>query len=349
MKSITVLLTASGGLAMTGFIKALQMNGERKVNIVCVDVKEQTATGLIYGRYYKVPHPRDAEYIPEMLRICEKDRVDVVCPNHTDELLVMARNREIFEESGVKVAVSNIESIEKSVDKAKAYEFLKEKGFPVPEYRLITDAQEFVKASSDLNYPKRHICFKPAKYPHGGGRGFRIITWNMDGLRSQLFGKPNYYVDFGTVMNFLQSAPKQSIPEMLLMEYLPGDEYSVYALADKGKMLYCVSNKRERLEGGYSFEAVVKDKPDIHKIVEKIIEVFKFSFNINVQLRYSSDGEPKLEEINPRMGGSIALPVAAGVNLPYWGVKLALGEEVPRGVKVNYGTRMLRYWSEVFA
>lgn len=345
MKSVTVLLTASGGLAMTGFMKALQMNREREVNIVCVDVKEQTVAGLICGCYYKVPPARDAKYIPEMLRICEKERIDVVCPNHTDELLVMARNREVFEENGVKIAVSNAESIENAIDKAKAYAVLKENGIPVPEYYLVMNSRAFIDSAYRIGWHGKRVCFKPAKYPHGGGRGFKVIA-ETEEAESQVYGKPNNLIDWEFLLRFLRRV--KSIPPMLVMEYLLGDEYSVYALADKGKMLYCVPNKRERLEGGYSFEAVVEDKPDLCNIVQRIIQIFNFSFNVNVQLRYSNDGEPKVEEINPRMAGTIALPVAAGVNLPYWGVKLALGEEVPHGVKVRYGTRMLRYWSETF-
>jgi carbamoyl-phosphate synthase large subunit len=37
----------------------------------------------------------------------------------------------------------------------------------------------------------------------------------------------------------------------------------------------------------------------------------------------------------------------AGVNLPYLGVKHALGESIPP-VEVQWGTQMARYWQEVF-
>jgi len=35
------------------------------------------------------------------------------------------------------------------------------------------------------------------------------------------------------------------------------------------------------------------------------------------------------------------------VNIPYPSVKMALGEEIPQ-MEPKYGTRMIRYWEEVF-
>lgn len=37
----------------------------------------------------------------------------------------------------------------------------------------------------------------------------------------------------------------------------------------------------------------------------------------------------------------------AGVNMPYLGIKMALGDKIAE-IKPIYGTRMIRYWEEVF-
>ena len=55
----------------------------------------------------------------------------------------------------------------------------------------------------------------------------------------------------------------------------------------------------------------------------------------------------KVIEINPRVSGTIVMCVGAGANLPYLGVKYALGEPIPP-VDVEWGTRMVRYWQELF-
>ena len=55
----------------------------------------------------------------------------------------------------------------------------------------------------------------------------------------------------------------------------------------------------------------------------------------------------KLLEINPRIASVISLSAAAGTNLPYLTVKKALGEKLPE-FKIQYGTKMIRYWKEKF-
>ena len=52
-------------------------------------------------------------------------------------------------------------------------------------------------------------------------------------------------------------------------------------------------------------------------------------------------------EINPRIGGAIILPTAAGLNLPYFAVKYALNEEFGNKSQVKK-TKLFRYWREVF-
>ena len=54
-----------------------------------------------------------------------------------------------------------------------------------------------------------------------------------------------------------------------------------------------------------------------------------------------------LIEINPRLSATIVSYAAAGINLPYFGIKHLLGEELPN-YKINYGTRMTRRYQETF-
>lgn len=132
------------------------------------------------------------------------------------------------------------------------------------------------------------------------------------------------------------------------MEYLPGREFSVYAISDNGKMAYCVPNLRESMMGPRTFGASTQDaNGEIARICKSVLEKFRLSYNTNIQLKESDDEKLKLVEINPRMGGSIALPSAAGINLPYMAVKMALGESIPPNLKQAH-VRMVRYVKEIF-
>jgi predicted ATP-grasp superfamily ATP-dependent carboligase len=64
-------------------------------------------------------------------------------------------------------------------------------------------------------------------------------------------------------------------------------------------------------------------------------------------MRLDRGGAPRIYDINPRGGTSLILCAAAGANIAYYAVKMALGEEIPR-VPVRDGVQMLRYYKEYF-
>ena len=132
-----------------------------------------------------------------------------------------------------------------------------------------------------------------------------------------------------------------------ITKYLPGDEFSVHILAKKGKMLHCIPFHKKRSIHGHSLESSIEKNKECVSICKKIIKILNADYNLNIQLKKSNSGKLKLIEINPRIGGGVSLPMAAGINLPYLGVKLALNEKLP--VKKKYdNTTLLRYWKELF-
>jgi carbamoyl-phosphate synthase large subunit len=131
------------------------------------------------------------------------------------------------------------------------------------------------------------------------------------------------------------------------MEYLPGKEYSVDILCQNGKCYSVIPRSREQVKLGISFIGTVEKNEELIELSRKIIHETGLSYNINLQFKCDENGAPKLIEINPRLSGTVFLCVAAGVNLPYLGVKLALGEEIPR-LEPRWVTRLIRYWDGIF-
>ena len=151
-------------------------------------------------------------------------------------------------------------------------------------------------------------------------------------------------IDYETIKIALKNSGSFSL---LVMEFLPGDEFSTYVFAEKGKMIHCISNLRQKLDRYYSFEAETIKNKKIETMCKKIIEKLELSYNVNIQFKNSKNKIPKLIEITPRIGGSIILPSVSGVNLPYLSVKQCLGEKIitPKNIKK---TKMIRYWKEFF-
>ena len=95
------------------------------------------------------------------------------------------------------------------------------------------------------------------------------------------------------------------------MEYLSGDEFSVYVLANKGKMLYCIQNLRQKLNQHYSFEALTVKNKQITEMCKKITNELKLDYNVNIQFKNSKNDQPKLIEINPVSYTHLTLPTKA--------------------------------------
>ncbi len=329
-----------------GVIDCLRLVKERNIRVVCADMKDKLLLKYISDAFYILPSGNLPNFFKAVMRVCEKEHVDVIMPGSANDIFALSKSTDVLRAKGIFTTLSKSTSIEKLKSKAATCDFLRRKNIPVPNFYLVKSVEEFRKAVRELGYPAKTVCFKPADYSiSGGGRGFRIIKPSDEYRWLTFTDRPMEYIGLDDVLLSLEKCGE--FPELLVMEYLPGKEYSVYCLAKDGETLYCIPHLRQELQLSYSFAAIVEKNEEIIKVCKDVIKVLDLDYNVNMQLKYSEDGIPKVEEINPRMGGSIVLSVVAGVNLPYFGVKMALGEEIPR-MEIKYGTRMLRYWDELF-
>ena len=344
MRDITVLVTASGAPGAPGIIKSLRLNGERKIRIVATDMNPDSYGLFVAEKGYVVPPGASTEYIPRMLEIAEKEEVDVLLPLSTYELMPLSKNKAKFERIGTKVIVSDPKPLEIAINKGKLYEFLRKKEIPTPDAIMVNSLAEFERAVFKLGYPDVPVCVKPQISK--GGRGFRILKKDIDKVDLLINYKPdNTITTLEDIISILEIA--NPFPKLVVMEYLPGKEYSVDLLVKGGEPLITIPRSRDLTKLGISFIGTVEDNKEIREMANKIVRAIGLDYNINLQLKYSSEGIPKIIEVNPRVSGTIVLCTGAGVNMPYLGVKMTLGEEIPQ-IKPKYGTKMIRYWEEVF-
>lgn len=344
MRNITVLMTGAGAPGAPGIISTYRNNREREITIIGVDIKEKVPTIKQLDHFERIPSANDKCFISTVMSIAKKHNVDVIQPLVTKELEVFSRNIDLFLDEGIKVCVSPIENLKIANDKGKLIEELMSADIDVPKFYKINNPNEFSIAAKELGYPEEPICFKPTKA--NGSRGFRIIDNSKDRVDLLFNEKPNStYITFEDADEILNSLT--NIPELLVMEYLPNEEYSVDMLVDNGKVLYCVPRLRLKMNGGISTDCSVVNNEEVIRYCTNVAEYLKLHGNIGIQVRYSKDNKVKILEINPRVQGSIVACAAAGVNLPYLGLKLALGEEIPK-VDINWNIEMIRYWNEVY-
>lgn len=108
-------------------------------------------------------------------------------------------------------------------------------------------------------------------------------------------------------------------PSLMILEFLPGDEYTIDCFTDNnGQLLHAGPRQRRRVSKGISVNTVsVKDNiGDFTKIAEAINEKIKFHGAWFFQLKHDRGGALALLEIAPRIAGSMGLQRNRGVNLP---------------------------------
>ena len=344
-KNLTVLLSACGAQFAPGLVKCLKDNGEREIRVIGIDMHYDPTLDGLYDGIYEVPGASDPKYIDVILDICKKEKVDVVLPFMSAELIPLFDRKDDFDKQGIKVAVGDRKTIETTINKYNFYAFLKEQGLKVPKFHVIKKASELKEACEAVGYPEHPVCVKATEL--SGSRGIRMI----DPSKSRfdiLFGeKPNsFFTSFDDLQATLKERPE--MPEMMAMEYLPGEEGSVDLIADHGKIVYMCYRESNVNLASIPQAATLSYNKEAYDIAESVVKALGLDGSADLDFKYDRDGKPVLMEINPRIAATMQIFKEGGLNLPYLRIKQLLGEELPK-IDIKYGVKMKRRYLEMFA
>ncbi|MCX8020603.1 MAG: ATP-grasp domain-containing protein [Chitinophagaceae bacterium] len=346
-EKIHILMTGAGAPGAAGIIKCLSVAD--KICLFLVDKNPEA-----YSRYLpnpnisgfeKVPSGNEPEYANELLRLCKKYEIDIVFPLVTNELIALSESLNLFHENGIKIPITPLPSLEIAINKSRLYQFLEWRGIPVPAFRVVENAEQFKTAVAELGYPEKPVCFKPSV--SNGSRGFRILDAGKD-ERELLWKEKPYsaYIQPAEAERLLTGYP---IPELLVSEYLPGDEFSVDCLANQGQAILIVPRIRRKMVNGISVMGELIHQKDIMEYCRSIVRELRLHGCIGFQLKQSARGDYLLVEINPRVQGSVSVLLGAGINLPWLAVKQELNMPVrTEELQVKWGVKFYRYWEDVF-
>ena len=339
--SITILTTACGAMFMHGFFRCLKENGERNVRLVGVDMSQIPVPDPLIDAYYSVPSIGSPSYVDKLLQICKKEEVDVFFPQISMELNLIRKRVDEFHALGVKVAISKDDTLEIANSKYKLYEYMREHGLTVPQYYLVSSIDDLHEGAAKLGYPAKPVCVKVSE--SSGSRGVRVLRGDLSKSSLFLHAKPT---SIYTTMEDMDDTLREldEFPEMIVMEYLPGCEYTVDLLADHGRVIQIAGRRNTSSNASIAMDSVVERKDDAYSLCEAIVSTLGLDGNIGFDFMLDENDNPVLTDLNPRITATIVLYLAAGVNFPYMRVKQLLGEELP-ACQVKYGTRLVRkYW-----
>jgi len=346
LKPVTVLITCAGGVISPSQIGSLRANPDgRPLRIIGTDMTVPCAGQYLTDKFYRVPSGTAPEYVEKLAEICSIESVNVLFPASHEEALALTKNTELFKKIGTTIAVSKPDVLELSFNKKLAFQKLKENGLPCPDFRVVKNLAELEDAAAELGIDKRKLVMKPVLTR--GGRGARILT--KENLSYSLLNqKPGYLeTNYAEIVRTLSGLEEDDFPELILMEYLPGTIYSVDFLAKDGKALIIVPKVRIIGNPSQTIVGMVKRYPLVEETVARISEAFGFDYNVNFEMGCNAEGTPLPFDFNPRIAASVAFCTAAGANLIYYALKMALGEEVPV-VEVKDKVLMIRYFKELY-
>ena len=143
--------------------------------------------------------------------------------------------------------------------------------------------------------------------------------------------------------------------EFMISEFLPGKEFAFQSLWKDGEII--TSQVRERLEyvfgnltvsGQSSSPSIAKTvaREDVNETATKAIKTIDLNATgiFCVDLKENNKGVPCVTEINPgRFFTTSDFFSHAGLNMPYYFIKMGLGEKIPLLAKYNSLSEGL-YW-----
>jgi carbamoyl-phosphate synthase large subunit len=339
---LKVLWTIAGSMGTFSDIEMLKKSKSFNIDVVASDSEDKDTAGfVITGKKYVVPKAKDSKYIDALIDICRKEKITTIIPQYTDELILMSENIDRFKDFGIKVLITeDIEKLMIANSKNELYNFFKERDF-VPKYKLVSTIDAIRDAVLELGYPRIPVCIKPAKGE--GGKGFRIVTKEQINIFNEPAVSPKITLD--AYISQLEALTE--IPDLLVTEYLPGNEYSVDCVCKNGITYFCIPRQRVETSMGVSSVSLIEKNEDLIAYSKEIISCLNLSYNINIQFKYSNEGKPKLIEINPRVSGSLVANYGAGVNMLEASLRLAYDMPI-ENTDIKWGTKMIRYWGQIF-
>jgi len=316
-REIRVLITGVGGGGNgEQILKALRL-ASTKYYIIGTDISPLSSGLFQVDEGYTVPDAFANNYISTILNLCTDLNIRVLITGSEPELKVISANRKVFEEKGIVLLLNSSEVISLCMDKWKTYEFLRNKGFSIPQSLLINDLAMVDDIKKDM-FP---LVVKPSS--SGGGSRHAYIAQDTDELRFFC----NYIMKDGL--------------EPIVQEYIgtPDSEFTVGVLHTfDGVFINSIAVKRDLsigmsvrfkvknrtdklylspsliISSGYS-QGLIDKFPEVCGVCEDIADTLNSRGPLNIQCRYFS-GKVYTFEINPRFSGTSSLRAMVGFNEP---------------------------------
>lgn len=295
MRELRILFTGAGRRVelLQAFRQAAQVLGV-SLKLYGADMAG-TAPALAFCDYSrKICAMKDRDYIPQLLEICEKDRIDLVIPTIDTDLLVLSEHKEAFHKAGVAVMISALDKVRLCRDKNDTTAFFHSCGLKAPE-----------TVNDYMAYRGPFPCFIK---PKDGSSS--IDAYKVD-EKEQLL------------------TYAERVKDYIIQPFIDGKEYTVDIFCDpEGNPIYITPRERLAVRSGEVLKTKIVLDEGIVAECRELVRQFVPCGPITVQLiREKETGDDYYIEINPRYGGGAPLSIKAGADSAQMTLRLLLGEK----------------------
>lgn len=336
-----ILLTGTGFPGTHSIISSLRESFD-DVLIYGIDAQEHDLCKIFVNDFDVAPHGSDPSYPDFILNLCREKKIDVILPTTTAELPSLQKIYKKLKDNGTMIPMCWKTDYNDLNNKWLIMRVAESLGIPVPKNKLVRTFEDLhTSIYTTLGYPEKECCIKPVI--SNGGKGFyRIAALSLHSYYSNDSKRINY----NELLNLLPHSGTFT-PHLVAMEYLPGREYTVDMLADRGRMIYAVPRTRDWIRSGISFVSTTVRHDDIITWCETLASNLHIHGPCGFQFREDENGIPKLIECNPRLQGGSSLCVMSGADIFADAVHLAMGESIDEPA-INWGIKMIRFYNEIY-
>lgn len=249
---------------------------------------------FVYEKYIgNIPDVSDRDFITRINDVIERFDIKYIFPAHDSVVLKLSQEHAKGNLS-CSVLTSDVETCEISRSKLATYNKLKD----------IIRVPKVYSHERILNQSVYPVFLKPDV-----GQG----------------SKGTYIANSKTEVDFYTNKD----PNLIILEYLPGNEYTVDCFTDKkGRLLFSQARERSRISNGISVRSETVNNSELSKIAQKINKSLHFRGVWFFQVKVSSSGELTLMEIATRVAGTMGVDRVMGANLALLTVYDAMNLEV---------------------
>ncbi len=255
-----------------------------------------------------LPRVEEKTFIQCIRNIIKKYDIDYLFPAHDSAVVKLAQEQKRL---GCEVIGSSAETCCLCRSKGKTYERFRS---------MVLTPRIYQKGSSDIPFP---VFLKPDV-----GQGSKGVFKAYSDEDIEFYLKKD--------------------PTLLVLEYLPGREYTVDCFTDRlGRLRFVGARERLRIMNGISVRTRSGKENRFGLFAEKINEALVPRGTWFFQVKENQERELVLQEIAPRIAGGMALYRNVGVNFPLLSIYDAMGLDLSI-VLNSYSIEMDRALKNVF-